>query len=61
MKFKIGDIVKHKTADFKMLIVEANNENNSYKCTWCNPEKYKHEHGFVTTNFDEIELELFTN
>lgn len=59
MKFQIGSIVKHKIADFKMLIISFNNENNSYKCTWYSPSTTKNEDGFIYTNFDEIELEPF--
>ncbi|HMT55049.1 MAG TPA: hypothetical protein PKC06_17475 [Saprospiraceae bacterium] len=60
MKFKIGSIVKHKTADFKMLILSFNDENDSYNCRWYSPNTAKNEDGFISTNFDEFELEHFT-
>ena len=60
MKFEIGAEVKHKTSEFKMIVIAFNDENDYYKCRWYDPEKTNNEDGFISTNFHETELELFT-
>lgn len=65
-KYKVGDVVKHKTSDFKMVIKRIVEKSQfspqpGYSCVWYNPElsQNKKEAGFVTNFFEEFELEEY--
>lgn len=60
LKFKNGDVVKHKAADFKMVVVSANelHGTSQYKCSWFNAEIKSEYSGFHYSTFTEQELEV---
>ena len=62
-KFEKGDIVKHKSGDFKMVVMSSNKgDDNSYKCKWCDktlpPVKNSY---FRSDSFFEHELDLISS
>lgn len=63
LKFDIGDTVKHKSSDFKMVIsVKSEGKTKKYECRWYYPEKSKSgDYGFVNRWFDEFELEAYSD
>lgn len=60
-KFKDGDIVKHKTAEFKMVIVNIREIANFYKytCRWFSDICENEQTGFKTAEFEEYELDYY--
>ena len=62
LRFKVGDVVKHKAADFKMLIMEVPEYNTGkYSCLWFNADVSKGDNsGFVASMHLEFELQSIT-
>lgn len=61
-KINVGDLVKHKTAEFKMVVAELVQNTGKpvkYKCSWFNKEISGDYSGFHYQEFDEHELEKF--
>lgn len=56
LKFNIGDVVKHKAADFKMVITFYDDERNLYHCQWYNNTI----NDFKNERFSEHQLEYYT-
>jgi len=56
LKFNIGDVVKYKAADFKMVITFYDKERSLYHCQWYNEAI----NDFKNEKFSEHLLEHYT-
>lgn len=61
LKFKLGDVVKHKAANFNMVVLSITDKiNKKYQCSWFNDNYESKFKGFQEHTFSEHELENST-
>lgn len=59
LKFKPGDVVKHKASELKMVVKFIHEESTKdYKCSWYDPSIEGKYQGFHYHVFNEVELKL---
>ena len=56
LKFNVGDVVKHKAANFKMVITHYDKDRLLYHCQWYNDSL----NDFKNERFSEYQLEYYT-